>query len=56
MLDAPMGTEKLKKIVTRIVWKAATTKKKIIVKWIPVHVEINGNEKADEFAKKKKNY
>jgi ribonuclease HI len=39
-------------MATRIVRKAATTKKKIIVKWIPVQVGINGNEKADDFAKK----
>jgi hypothetical protein len=31
---------------------AATTKKKIIVKWIPAHVGISSNEKADELAKK----
>jgi hypothetical protein len=40
------------KMATRIVRKAATTEKKIIVKRIPAHVGISSNEKADELAKK----
>jgi hypothetical protein len=50
-MDAPNG-DGSNKMATRIVRKAATTKRKNIVKWILEHVEISGNEKADELAKK----
>jgi ribonuclease HI len=43
-------------MATKILRKAATMGKKIIVKWIPTHVGVSGNEKADELAKKETIY
>jgi hypothetical protein len=55
MLQRALEGERSNKMATRIVRKAATTKKKIIVKWITTHVGVSGNKKAqivDELAKK----
>jgi ribonuclease HI len=55
MLRRALEGDRSNKMATRIVRKAATTKKKIIVKWIPALVGISGNEKADELSKKGNN-
>jgi ribonuclease HI len=52
MLQRALEGDRSNKIATRIVRKAATTQKKIIVKEILAQVGISGNEKADDLAKK----
>jgi ribonuclease HI len=52
MLRRALEGDRSNKMATKIVRKAATTGKKIIVNWILAHVGIRGNEKADELVEK----
>jgi predicted HTH domain antitoxin len=52
MLRRALEGDRSKKMPTRIVRKAATTEKKIILEEIMAYVGISGNEKKDELAKK----